>query len=42
MNVEKYFTMETIHLRGSPTMFISFIKISDHPREWNRVTHESL
>lgn len=30
-NVEKYFEVETIHLRVFPTMFIFPIKISDHP-----------
>lgn len=30
-NVKKYFEIETIHLRAFPTMFISLIKISDHP-----------
>lgn len=42
MNVEKYFKMETICLTAFPTLFVSLIKISDHPGEWNRATHESL
>lgn len=31
MNVEKYFKIETIHLKAFPTVCISPIKISDHP-----------
>lgn len=42
IHVEKYFKLETICLRAFLTMFISHIKISDHPGEWNRATHKSL